>query len=91
MVVTGGPLPPARLPALLARVLGREVRHAQEGGAPEAGAHLVARALGAHTHRPGLPNTALPAGDAAAWQPAYERWRAAGLALRALPDEDLPD
>ncbi len=86
VVVTGGAAADGRLPALLAQVLGRDVRHARTDGAPEAGAHLVARALGAHTHRPGLPPTVLPAGDAAAWQPAYERWLAAGSALRALGD-----
>ena len=86
VVVTGGAAADGRLPALLAQVLGRDVRHAETGGAAEAGAHLVARGLGAHTHRPGLPERVLPAGDAAAWQPAYERWRAAGSALRALGD-----
>ena len=88
VVVTGGAAADGRLPALLAQVLGREVRHAPGSGAAEAGAFLVARGLGAHAHRPGLPPRVLPAGDAAPWQVAYERWLEACAVLRSLPDTD---
>ena len=88
VVVCGGAAADGALPRLLADVLGRDVHHAAgASGAAAAGAALVARAVGAHAHVPGLPATVLPGGDASAWDTAYERWCAAHAALRAaLPD-----
>lgn len=88
VVVCGGAAADGRLPALLAQVLGRDVHSASgASGAAAAGAVLVARALGAHAHLPGLPSQVVPAGDQAPWDAAYERWCAAHAALRAaLPD-----
>jgi xylulokinase len=88
VVVCGGAAADGRLPALLADVLGRDVHHAPgASGASAAGAVLVARAVGAHAHVPGLPSTVLPAGDASAWSERYERWCTAHAALRAaLPE-----
>ena len=86
VVVTGGAAADGRLPALLARVLGRDVHWAESGGAAQAGTVLVGRALGASPATPALPTRVLPAGDPAPWQEAYERWTAATEALRsALP------
>lgn len=87
VVVTGGAAADGALPALLAQVLGRDVRHARTGGAAEAGEVLVARAVGAHAHTPGLPAEVVPAGDPSPWQEPYDRWCAAHAALRsALPE-----
>ena len=88
VVVCGGAAADGRLPALLARVLGRDVHHATGvSGAAAAGAVLVARALGAHAHLPGLPEHVAPAGDPSEWDAPYERWCAAHAALRAaLPE-----
>lgn len=83
VVVTGGGAVDGTLPALLADVLGRDVRVAREGGAAEAGGVLVRRALGEDVPLPGLPERVLPAGDRAPWDEPYERWCAAHTALRA--------
>jgi xylulokinase len=88
VVVCGGAAADGRLPALLAQVLGRDV-HCAAGAsaAAAAGAVLVARALGAHAHLPGLPAQVLPAGERAPWDAPYDRWCAAHAALRAaLPE-----
>jgi xylulokinase len=77
VVVTGGAAADGVLPALLAAVLGREV-HWDDSGAPSAvlgGCHLVARAIGAHTHVPPLPSRVLPAGDPSVWEESLARWR----------------
>jgi sugar (pentulose or hexulose) kinase len=88
VVVCGGAAADGRLPALLTEVLGRDVHHAEgASGAAAAGAVLVGKAVGAHAHRPGLPASVLPAGDAAPWEESYQQWRAASAALRAaLPE-----
>ncbi len=88
VVVCGGAAADGRLPALLAEVLGRDVHHATgTTAAAAAGAALVGKAVGAHTHLPGLPVAVLPAGDARGWDDAYARWCAAHAALRAaLPE-----
>ena len=92
VVVCGGAVADGRLPALLADVLGRDLHVADGAGAvAAAGAALVGRALGAHTHLPGLPSTVLPAGDRAAYDDHYARWCAAHAVLRsALPERDVP-
>jgi xylulokinase len=89
VVVCGGAAADGRLPALLAEVLGRDVRHATgSSAAAAAGAVLVVRAVGGHAHVPGLPPTVLPGGDRQRWDEPYERWCAAHTALRAvLPEE----
>jgi sugar (pentulose or hexulose) kinase len=81
VVVCGGAAADGRLPALLAEVLGRDV-HSAGGSSPRAaaGAVLVARAIGAHAHVPGLPSAVLPAGDKQRWDARYEQWRAAQAA-----------
>jgi sugar (pentulose or hexulose) kinase len=87
VVVCGGAAADGALPALLADVLGRDVHWAGDGGAPQAGAALVARAVGAHAHLPALPERVLPAGDATAYDAPYARWCAAHAALRVtFPD-----
>lgn len=88
VVVCGGAAADGRLPALLAEVLGRDVHHALgASGAAAAGAALVGRAVGAHAHRPRLPATLLPGGDASRWDAAYARWCSAHASLReALPE-----
>lgn len=87
LVVAGGAAADGVLPALVAEVTGRAVHHAGPDGTAAAGATLVARAVGAHAHLPGLPERVLPAGDAAAHDDAYARWCAAHAALRqALPE-----
>ena len=83
VVVTGGAAANGRLPALLARVLGRDVHWARSGGAAQAGTVLVARALGARPATPALPTTVLPAGDPAPWQEGYQRWTGTTEALRS--------
>lgn len=83
VVVTGGAAADGRLPALLARVLGRDVHWASSGGAAQAGTVLVARALGAHLDIPALPTMVLSAGDQAPWQEGYERWIGTTEALRS--------
>ncbi len=90
VVVCGGAAADGALPRLLAEVLGRDVHHAQQTqGAAVAGAVLVAGAVGAHTHVPGLPPTVLPAGDRGAHDEPYARWCSATAALRAaLPEEE---
>ncbi|MDP3712431.1 MAG: FGGY-family carbohydrate kinase [Mycobacteriales bacterium] len=85
VVVTGGAASDGVLPSLLAVVLGRDV-HWDDTGAPSAvvgGCHLVARAIGAHTHVPSLPTRVVPAGDTADWTSARERWLEVEAALRA--------
>lgn len=82
VVVTGGAAADGALPALLAQVLGRDV-HWTAGGAAAAGAHLVARSVGAHSHAPSLPATVMPAGDPAPWQAPYRTWVETTEALRA--------
>ena len=87
VIVTGGAAADGRLPALLAQVLGRDVHWAPAGGAAQAGAALVARALGAPAHLPGLPEAVLAAGDPGRWLEGYQRWSTATEALRAaLPE-----
>ncbi len=89
VVIAGGAAADGVLPALLAAVLGRDAHWQSAGGqaAVVGGSHLVARAVGAHTHRPGLPETVLPAGDRSLWDDAYARWTRAHVALRqALPE-----
>ena len=88
VVVCGGAAADGALPRLLAEVLGRDVHHATgASSASAAGAVLVARAVGAHAHTPGLPADVVPAGDPTAWDERYERWCAAHAALRAaLPE-----
>ena len=87
VVVTGGAAADGRLPALLAQVLGRDVRWARGGGAAQAGTVLVGRALGQHVHDPALPDTVLPAGDPGPWAAARQAWAAATESLRtALPE-----
>ena len=84
VVVTGGAAADGTLPALLAAVLGRDV-HWDDTGAPSAvagGCHLVARAIGAHTHVPRLPARVVPAGDAADWSEPMARWRSVTAALQ---------
>ena len=81
VVVTGGAAASGDLPALLAEVLGRDVRVGQAGAAV-AGTHLVARAVGWHSHLPPLPAQVLPAGDPARWQRPYDTWVATTEALR---------
>lgn len=76
VVVTGRAAADGRLPAALAEVLGREVRHARTGGVPEAGEALVGRAVGAHSHLPRLPAERVGAVDPGAWEQPYARWRA---------------
>ncbi len=90
VVVCGGAAADGRLPRLLAEVLGRDVHHAQQSqGAAAAGAVLVARAVGAHAHVPGLPTTVLAGGDRTPHDEPYARWCAATAALRAaLPEEE---
>lgn len=80
LVVAGGGAAP--LAPVLAQVLGRDLRVAT-GGPAAAGAALVARAVGAHTHRPGLPERVVPAGDPAVLAPRRERWLQVTEALRA--------
>ncbi len=89
IVVCGGAAADGRLPLLLAEVLGRDVHHAcGTNAAAVAGTALVARAVGAHAHIPGLPPTVLPAGDPSDHDEPYARWCAAHTALRsALPEE----
>ncbi|MEX2291659.1 MAG: FGGY-family carbohydrate kinase [Mycobacteriales bacterium] len=88
VVVCGGAAADGRLPTLLAEVLGRDVHHARgASGAAAAGALLVARAVGAHTHPPALPESVCAAGDSSSWDEQYDRWCATHAALRAaLPD-----
>jgi len=90
VVLCGGAAAGSGLPALLAQVLGRDVHLATGSvGASRAGTSLVARAVGAHAHRPSLPDRVEPAGDAGVHAAAYDRWCAAHAALRkALPEED---
>jgi sugar (pentulose or hexulose) kinase len=86
VVVTGGAAADGVLPALLAEVLGRDVHHGRAAAAA-AGAHLVARSVGAHSHAPGLPRTVLPAGDPGRWEEPYRTWVRTTEALRsALAD-----
>ena len=82
IVVTGGGAQDGVLPALLAAVLGRDV-HCGSSATAAAGVTLVATALGAHAHPPGLPEQVVPAGDPTIWQSAYERWVATTEALTA--------
>ena len=77
VVVTGSAAADGALPALLAQVLGRDVRHAAGCGGPAAGELLASRALGVHAHAPGLPSRVVPAGDPQPWQEPYDRWCAA--------------
>jgi xylulokinase len=87
VVVCGGAAGDGALPALLAAVLGRDVHWARDGGAPQAGAALVARAVGTDAPLPALPQRVLPAGDPTGYDAPYARWCAAHEALRtALPD-----
>lgn len=79
VVVTGAPSS-GELPDLLAAVLGRDVHVHAGPRAPRGGAHLVARAVGAHSHLPGPPPLRSPAGDAGAWQAAYSAWARATAA-----------
>lgn len=84
VVVTGGGA--TELAPLLATVLGREVRRADAGPAG-AGAHLVARAVAAHTHAPVLPQNACPAGDPGPLAERRARWSQVEQALRiTLPE-----
>ena len=89
IVVCGGAAADGQLPRLLADVLGRDVHHATgTNAAAAAGTALVARAVGAHAHLPGLPPTLLSAGDREPHDEPYARWCAAHAALRAaLPEE----
>jgi phosphoglycerate dehydrogenase-like enzyme len=82
VVVCGGAAADGALPRLLADVLGREVHWADDGGAARAGSALVARAVGAHAHVPGLPDRVLPGGDAARHDDAYAAWCRAHEVLR---------
>ena len=86
VVVTGGAAADGELPALVAAVLGRDVRVSRQGGAAEAGGYLVRRALGEDVRLPDLPDDVVPAGDPEPWQQPYERWRAASAAARALAE-----
>lgn len=86
LVVAGGP-GAAVLAPVLAKVLGRAVHLAGEGGPAAAGTVLVARALGAHHHAPRLPSVLLPAGEAGALAARQQRWQQVTEALRAaLPE-----
>ncbi len=87
VVVTGGAATDGELPALLATVLGREVRWDREPSAAAAGTALVARALDAgpadeHTLR--LPRTPRSPGDLAALGDRRTQWTQAVEALRAV-------
>lgn len=85
LVVAGGGGP--ELAPLLAQLLSRQVHLADEGGPARGGAHLVARAVGAHTHLPHLPEKTWPAGDPGALAQRRQRWAEVEQALRSvLPD-----
>ncbi len=90
IVVCGGAAADGRLPYLLTEVLGREVHFSGgSNAAAAAGTVLVARAVGAHAHVPGLPSVVLPAGDRSPHDEPYARWCAAHAALRAaLPEKE---
>jgi xylulokinase len=88
VVVCGGAAADGALPRLLTAVLGRDVHWARESGAAQAGAVLVARAVGAHAHVPALPDEVLGAGDATAYDAAFDRWCAAHAVLRAGLTDD---
>jgi xylulokinase len=86
VVVTGGAAQDNGLPALLAQVLGRDVRWDREPSAAAAGTALVARALDAGDHVPGVPETVCPAGDPAALADRRRTWTHATSALRTAFD-----
>ena len=85
VVVTGGAAADGHLPALLAAVLGRDVRW-EQAAAPPAGGWLVRTVLGDDQPPPALPDTVVPAQDPSPWEQPYRRWRDTTEALRsALP------
>lgn len=87
VVVTGGAALDGELPALLATVLGREVRWDSEPSAAAAGTALVARAVDAAQageHTPPLPQNCCPAGDPASLGERRTQWTQAVAALRAV-------
>ena len=86
VVVTGGAGQDGALPALLAQVLGRDLRWDREPSAAAAGTALVARALDAGDYVPGLPETVSPAGDPAALADRRQTWTHATAALRTAFD-----
>ncbi len=85
LVVAGGGGP--ELAPLLAQVLGRHISMAGDGGPARGGAHLVALAVGAHTHVPQLPQMSCPAADPEPLAQRRQRWTEVEQALRStLPD-----
>lgn len=86
VVITGGAAQDGALPALLAQVLGRDVRWDRETSAAAAGTALVARALEAGDHVPGLPETLCPAGDPEVLSDRRQAWTQATSALRTAFD-----
>ncbi|MEO6205756.1 MAG: FGGY-family carbohydrate kinase [Mycobacteriales bacterium] len=86
VVVTGGAADDGALPALLAQVLGRDIRWDTEGGASLAGAALVGRALGKAPDPLPVPPIAFSAGDPGPLALRRSTWTNAVAALReALP------
>ncbi len=86
VVVTGGAAADGALPALLAQVLGRDIRWDRDAGAAVGGTALVARALGGDPSSPARPAVAFPAGDPEPLSGRRATWAAAVAALRdALP------
>ena len=85
VVVAGGAAP--ELAPVLAAVLARPLLLADEGGPAAAGALLVARAVGAHAHRPDVPATQVEPGEPGSLARRRERWQQVERALRtALPE-----
>ena len=86
VVITGG-AGAVEVAPVLAQVLARDVHLADEGGAAAAGTVLVAKAVGAHGHVPGLPGRVLAAGDPGPLAERRGRWSEVTEALRsALPE-----
>ncbi len=87
VVVTGGAARTGALPALLAQVLGREVRWDESPSAAAAGTALVSRALGLPHALPPLPEKRCPAADPGPIAARRARWSATTAALRvAFPE-----
>lgn len=84
VVMCGGAAADGQLPNRVAEVLGRQVHWGADvdSAVAQAGWALVARAVGAHAHLPGLPEVIVPAGDPAPHDEPYARWCAAHEAVR---------
>ena len=84
IVICGGAANDARLTDRIAEVLGRAVHRGPnpDGAVMDAGRHLVATAVGAHSHLPTLPSEVVPPGDPSAHAEAYAQWCTAHKAVR---------